>query len=66
MTMPYRSGAKVHTAVADVRDYDTLAKAMEETKETLGPVHTVCANPSGGRCSMRYLPRVDLDGLTWI
>jgi hypothetical protein len=65
MMMPYRSGAKVHTAVADVRDYDALAKAMEETKEKLGPVHTVCATPAGRRSACDLL-RVASDGLTWI
>jgi hypothetical protein len=35
------AGAKVHTSVADVRDYSAMVRAMEETKEKLGPIHTV-------------------------
>ncbi len=37
-------GARVFTAVADVRDYDQLATAFEQCREELGPIHTlVCA-----------------------
>ena len=37
-------GAKVFTAVADVRDYDALAAALERCRAELGPIHTlVCA-----------------------
>jgi NAD(P)-dependent dehydrogenase (short-subunit alcohol dehydrogenase family) len=37
-------GAEVFTTVADVRDYDALAAAFEQSGEALGPIHTlVCA-----------------------
>ena len=37
-------GAAVFTAVADVRDYDAVAAALESCRDELGPIHTlVCA-----------------------
>jgi NAD(P)-dependent dehydrogenase (short-subunit alcohol dehydrogenase family) len=37
-------GAEVSTAVADVRDYDALAAAFDNSRAELGPIHTlVCA-----------------------
>ncbi len=37
-------GARVFTAVADVRDYDELAAALDGCRDELGPIHTlVCA-----------------------
>ena len=37
-------GARVFTAVADVRDYDELAAALAGCRDELGPIHTlVCA-----------------------
>ncbi len=40
-------GARVATAVADVRDYDALAAAFEATLEELGPIHTLVCGAAG-------------------
>jgi NAD(P)-dependent dehydrogenase (short-subunit alcohol dehydrogenase family) len=39
--------AKMHAAVADVRDYDALTAAFESTKEALGPIHTLVCGAAG-------------------
>ncbi|MEM7051873.1 MAG: SDR family oxidoreductase [Acidobacteriota bacterium] len=40
-------GAEVFTAVADVRDYDALASAFEQTEQALGPIHTLVCGAAG-------------------
>jgi NAD(P)-dependent dehydrogenase (short-subunit alcohol dehydrogenase family) len=40
-------GAKVSTAVADVRDYDSLATAFERSHDELGPIHTLVCGAAG-------------------
>ena len=40
-------GARVSTAVADVRDYDALAAAFETCREELGPIHTLVCGAAG-------------------
>ncbi len=40
-------GARVVTAVADVRDYDALAAAFARTRDELGPIHTLVAGAAG-------------------
>lgn len=40
-------GAKVATAVADVRDYAALEAAFEKTKDELGPIHTLVCGAAG-------------------
>ena len=40
-------GARVCTAVADVRDENALAAALEKSREELGPVHTLVLGAAG-------------------
>ena len=40
-------GARVVTAVADVRSYDALAEAFATTREQLGPIHTLVCGAAG-------------------
>lgn len=40
-------GARVVTAVADVRDYEALAAAFARTAEELGPIHTLVCGAAG-------------------
>lgn len=40
-------GAKVFTAVADVRDYDALVAAFEGTEKALGTIHTLVCGAAG-------------------
>ncbi len=40
-------GARVTTAVADVRYYEDLSKAFDKTKEELGPIHTLVCGAAG-------------------
>ena len=40
-------GARVTTAVADVRYFDDLARAFDKTKEELGPIHTLVCGAAG-------------------
>jgi len=40
-------GARVVTAVADVRDYDALVAAFDKTREALGPIHTLVCGAAG-------------------
>ena len=40
-------GARVVTAVADVRDYDALVAAFDKTMEALGPIHTLVCGAAG-------------------
>ena len=40
-------GARVSTAVADVRDYDALAAAFDKSREELGPIHTLVCGAAG-------------------
>lgn len=40
-------GARVSTAVADVRDYDALAAAFAASREQLGPIHTLVCGAAG-------------------
>lgn len=40
-------GANVHTAAADVRDYEALETAFAETREALGPIHTLVCGAAG-------------------
>jgi NAD(P)-dependent dehydrogenase (short-subunit alcohol dehydrogenase family) len=40
-------GARVVTAVADVRDYDALAAAFEETRQELGPIDVLVCGAAG-------------------
>jgi NAD(P)-dependent dehydrogenase (short-subunit alcohol dehydrogenase family) len=40
-------GARVSTAVADVRDYDALAAALARSRAELGPVHTLVCGAAG-------------------
>jgi NAD(P)-dependent dehydrogenase (short-subunit alcohol dehydrogenase family) len=39
--------AKVHTAVADVREYEALEAAFASTEEALGPIHTLVCGAAG-------------------
>ena len=40
-------GARVVTAVADVRDYDALVAAFDKTREALSPIHTLVCGAAG-------------------
>lgn len=40
-------GAEVHTAVADVREYEALEAAFAQTREALGPIHTLVCGAAG-------------------
>ena len=40
-------GARVSTAVADVRDYDALAAALDTCRQELGPIHTLVCGAAG-------------------
>jgi NAD(P)-dependent dehydrogenase (short-subunit alcohol dehydrogenase family) len=40
-------GARVSTAVADVRDYDALAAAFDKSRDELGPIHTLVCGAAG-------------------
>ncbi len=40
-------GARVATAVADVRDYGALERAFAESAEKLGPIHTLVCGAAG-------------------
>ena len=40
-------GAKVSTAVADVRDYDALEAALDKSRKELGPIHTLVCGAAG-------------------
>ncbi|MDG4560579.1 MAG: SDR family NAD(P)-dependent oxidoreductase [Candidatus Competibacter sp.] len=40
-------GARVSTHAADVRDYPALEKAMRDTREELGPIHTLICGAAG-------------------
>ena len=49
-------GARVVTAVADVRGYDALVAAFDKTREELGPIHTlVCGAASNFLASAETL-----------
>lgn len=40
-------GARVATAVADVRDYDALVEAFTTSQDQLGPIHTLVCGAAG-------------------
>ncbi|HMB94187.1 MAG TPA: SDR family NAD(P)-dependent oxidoreductase, partial [Rhodothermales bacterium] len=40
-------GANVTTAVADVRDYDALVAAFDQTRDEQGPIHTLVCGAAG-------------------
>ncbi len=40
-------GARVSTAVADVREYDALAAAFDKCRDELGPIHTLVCGAAG-------------------
>lgn len=40
-------GAEVMTAVADVRDYEALVAAFEQTRTQIGPIHTLICGAAG-------------------
>jgi NAD(P)-dependent dehydrogenase (short-subunit alcohol dehydrogenase family) len=51
-----RLGARVAAEVADVRDYDAVLRALEATRETLGPVnHLVCGAAGNFPCPAEEL-----------
>jgi NAD(P)-dependent dehydrogenase (short-subunit alcohol dehydrogenase family) len=49
-------GARVAAEVADVRDYEALERALESTRETLGPInHLVCGAAGNFPCPAETL-----------
>ena len=49
-------GARVAAEVADVRDYEALERALESTRETLGPInHLVCGAAGNFPCPAESL-----------